>query len=201
MPRSANFGRTGVLGGLVFGNSNQSVVTAEAEQTRVPTVAQAKSGVLSTRTDDNTGIATLSGGHGVQSGDRVDVYWTGGSRRGMDATVSTNAVTVDGGNGDALPLETTEVVVAICDEETHVVSGDDVKAILLESADARGTFVFAADDDSEIYAVTLDAGGVFHWWDGCGLANPLASASVAKVFLTHDDASAAQDLKIGILHD
>lgn len=197
---TANFGRTGVLGGETFGNSVQVEIEAEAVQTRDSEVSAGKVGVLSTRTDADTGVATLSGGHGVSSSDRVDVYWTGGSRRGMAATVSSNDVTIDGGSGDDLPAQSTEVVVMVCTEEAHVVTGNDVKALALYTP-ARGTFVFAESDDSEVFAVTLDAGGVFHWWEGSGLTNPLAGGAVTKVFLTHADSESAQTMKIGILHN
>ena len=71
----------------------------------------AKTGSLSTRTDDNTGVATLSTGHGILTNDVVDVYWDGGVRFGMLATVSGNAVSLDGGAGDNLPAQDTAVTV------------------------------------------------------------------------------------------
>ena len=62
-------------------------------------------GALGTRTDNDTGVVQLSTGHGILTADVVDVYWVGGVRYGMDATVSTNDVTIDGGAGDNLPAE------------------------------------------------------------------------------------------------
>lgn len=59
---------------------------------------------LTTRTDNDTGVVTAATGHGIEGGDVVDVYWSGGVRYGMDVTdVTDNAITVDGGAGDNLP--------------------------------------------------------------------------------------------------
>jgi hypothetical protein len=73
----------------------------------------AKAGTLTTRTDDDTGVAGLSGGHGIVTGNIVNVLWTAGARYGMVATVDVNDVTVDGGIGDALPDEDTAVTLHI----------------------------------------------------------------------------------------
>ena len=47
-----------------------------------------------TKTDANTGTATLASGHGLLTGDEVDVYWTDGLRYGMTCTVNGDDVTV-----------------------------------------------------------------------------------------------------------
>lgn len=80
------------------------------EKTLAALVA-AQTGTLTTRTDDDTGVATLSTGHGIESADVCDVYWADGVRHGMVATVATNAVSLDGGAGDNLPAEDTAVTV------------------------------------------------------------------------------------------
>jgi hypothetical protein len=71
----------------------------------------AQTGSLTTRTDDNTGVATLSTGHGLLTNDVVDVYWSGGIRFGMVATVSGNAVSLEGGAGDNQPAQDTPCTV------------------------------------------------------------------------------------------
>ena len=89
----------------------------------------AQTGTLTTRTDDDTGVATLSTGHGIETADVVDVYWSGGVRYGMDATVATNAITVDGGAGDALPVQDTAVTVVVQTDWEMDFDGDDVQII------------------------------------------------------------------------
>ncbi len=67
-------------------------------------------GELSTRTDNDTGVLTLSAMHGVMSGNTVNVFWEDGSRLGMTVgTVSVNNVPIDGGTGDNLPASSSEV--------------------------------------------------------------------------------------------
>ena len=84
------------------------IVAVEKE---LAALVAAQTGTLSTRTDNDTGVATLSNGHGIQNADVVDVYWDGGVRYGMTATVSTNEVSLDGGAGDNLPAQSTAVTV------------------------------------------------------------------------------------------
>ena len=64
-------------------------------------------GVLTTRTDASTGVLTMAADHWFFTGDTLDVFWTGGSRLGMTATVAASAVTVGGGSGDDLPALST----------------------------------------------------------------------------------------------
>jgi hypothetical protein len=75
-------------------------------------VPKGYAGTLGTRTDNDTGVATLGAGHGIVNG-TVDVYWGNGSiRYGMTASVSGNDVTLDGGLGANLPSQGTAVVVS-----------------------------------------------------------------------------------------
>ena len=99
--------------GFTFNDQSSPVEfdNVSAYEIALPALVAAQVGTLSTRTDNNTGIATLSTGHGITTGMVVDVYWAGGVRYGMDATVATNAVTVDGGAGDNLPSQGVAVTV------------------------------------------------------------------------------------------
>lgn len=65
-------------------------------------------GQLTTRTDADTGVITVEsdsdGGHSITTSSKLDVYFQGGQRIGMDVTGVTNkAITVDAGTGDDLP--------------------------------------------------------------------------------------------------
>ncbi len=87
-------------------------------------------GTLGTRIDDDTGIVTLSTGHGIETDDVVDVYWAGGVHYGMTATVATNAVTVDGGSGDNLPTEAATITAVVVQEDWEInFDGDDAQII------------------------------------------------------------------------
>jgi hypothetical protein len=74
-----------------------------------------KAGTLTTRTDDDTGEATLGDGHGILTGDEVDIFWCGGCRYGVTVgTVAGNVVPFGApggeGAGDNLPAQTTALV-------------------------------------------------------------------------------------------
>lgn len=67
-------------------------------------------GTLSTRTDGDTGVCTLSSGHLITVSDTVSVWWSGGDRKGMTVTaVNGSLVTVDAGTGDNLPATSSAV--------------------------------------------------------------------------------------------
>jgi len=85
----------------------------------------ANAGTLTTRTDANSGLATLSGGHGITTGMLVNVIWATGARYGMEATVDVNAVTLEAGLGDDLPDEATALVVC---ERGATIAGVSIEA-------------------------------------------------------------------------
>ncbi len=72
-------------------------------------------GSLTTRTDFNTGVITVTDGdHGIVDTDYVFVWWTNGVARSMDVTdVTGNAITVDAGAGNNLPIVGTAVEIGI----------------------------------------------------------------------------------------
>jgi hypothetical protein len=98
-------------------------------ETDLTALVAAQTGTLTTRTDDNTGVATLSTGHGITTGMVCDVYWAAGVRYGMDATVSSNAITLDGGAGDVLPLQDVACTVVQQTEVNVNFDGDDALVI------------------------------------------------------------------------
>jgi hypothetical protein len=87
-----------------------------------------KAGSLTTRTDDNTGVVTLPAGHSLGNG-VYDVYWSGGMRYGMTGTISGNELTLDGGDGDALPAEDSAVVVTEQVPINTNIDGDNIQII------------------------------------------------------------------------
>ena len=79
-----------------------------------PTVAAAQAATGWTQTDASDGVAAMPDGHGLVTGDKIDVFWTGGRRYGMTATVAGDNVTLAGGGGDNLPANGTSVM--LCEE-------------------------------------------------------------------------------------
>jgi hypothetical protein len=188
---------TASIGGI----SIASTLSREAEGhiAHDPTLAAGKAGELTTRTDDNTGVATMSTGHGIQTGNVVDVYWADGVRYGMECTVSGNLVTIDGGAGDVLPVATTAVVLSVITAIDVDFSGDELKMISV-MLPKRGHIDIRSSGGS-IKAVELTANEAWQWADDTDLANPLAGQAVAEVRASCGDSSAGGTLKVGILYD
>lgn len=179
-----------------------ATVAAQNAATSQLTVAAATPGTLTTRTDADTGIITLTGGHGLSSG-TGDVFWndvtTGikGSRRGMTWTVAVNALTVDGGTGDDLPATSTVMGVMVPVSEVMVVVGNNAKWSevyaqfpALTSGDAYVAFLTSGPADIAVYQLSGDV--TSDGWLGAtiGLTNPFASVSTATVTYSHGETSA-----------
>ncbi len=99
------------------------------------TLSAAKTGALTTRTDDNTGTLTMDTGHGLTTG-VIDVYWdvggTKGCRRNMTATVTGDSIAIDGGSGDVLPADESDITAVHPSTETLTLNADNLKIIALK---------------------------------------------------------------------
>ena len=164
-------------------------------------------GTLTTRTDNNTGVATLAGGHGLTTGDKVDAYWSGGFRYGMDATVAVNDITIDGGVGDNLPLLNAAVVVTKQVSINTAIDGDNIQVIgvALEAASAgstgKGHLDFQDDTDTTVLAMSLVADAPLVWNVAGGQANPFAGAPIVACQASNGSSMEALTLKILSLED
>jgi hypothetical protein len=154
------------------------------------TLPAGNAGTLTTRTDDNTGVATLSTGHGIVSADKVDVYWTGGRRYGMVATVDTNAVTVDGGAGDNLPAATTALVVTEQKQINTAIDGDALVLIgILAGQRCHLDLQDAAGASVVTNGIDLVGDEPYAWHNTCGIANPFAGNPITKTMASNGTAT------------
>ena len=180
---------------------NQSLTrTASGQISHEVTLPAGKAGTLTTRTDDNTGVATLSTGHGVTTGMKVDVFWSGGCRYGMEATVATNAVTVDGGAGDVLPAESTAVIVTPRVTINLDVDGDDIKLIGVV-CDQIASADFLDSGGASLKQLDLAANEVWSWASDNGVAVPITGNAVDSVKASCGSSTDAATIKIGVLYD
>lgn len=182
MPETFSGKLTGTIGADSFTQSIES--TGDSLERATPTVPGAKTGTLTTRTDNDTGVATMTAGHGFATNDKIDLFWATGSRRNMTATVSVNAVTLDGGSGDNLPTANTPVTAMKPHVVDFVVEGDDLVGLGVSSPQ-RGWIVVVDDAAAETKVWRFDAAGGFPWGTGIGFANPLAGATTATVKFSH----------------
>lgn len=174
------------------------------------TLSSAKAGVLTTRTDDNTGTLTMTTGHGITTGQIVDIFWSGGVQRTVTVgTVSVDSVPFDLGIGDNLPIAMTAVTVCVQKAINLAIDGDnaDIIAVVLETTDktlrtaANVQFLDAAADViAEIDLVT----NVPQVWDiEGGSANPFTGDPITNLKATQASVSTSETwtLKIAGVQD
>jgi len=182
---------------------SKRTITTDGVVSKMPEVTAAKSGTLSTRTDANTGTLTMAGGHGFTDGQRLDIYWSGGSRRGVViGTVATNSVPFDLGAGDDLPIATTAITAKVPTEEVFNADGDAALGLVLYS-DQPGQIVFCESDETEVAAFSVGGavGGEqsFFWDPERSASNPLTGDIIAKAYFSHSSATATADMRAVVL--
>jgi hypothetical protein len=156
-------------------------------------IPAAKVGELTTRTDNDTGVITMVAGHGLTTGMLVDVYWLtggGGKRLGMAATVTVNALAVEGGTGDSLPTLNDDVTVMNPVVHSAWVPAATVEGIAASSPQI-GVVRLLEADDTEIVAMEVAANDPYVWVDGSGVTNPV-TADAEQVTFSHGQASAVE---------
>lgn len=161
-------------------------------------IAAAKVGSLTTRTDDNTGVLTMAASHGITDGVKLDVYWDGGRRYNMTVgTVSVNSVPIDGGSGDNLPTAATAITAMIPVEESFVITGNSAVAFSAWSNADHAQVLVEEVDNTVISAVELegDGGDSSIWYTGL-TTNPLTDGDITKVVLSHGDSSQARSFLV-----
>ncbi len=126
-------------------------------------LAAQTNGALGTRTDDDTGVVQLSTGHGILTADVVDVYWADGVRYGMDATVATDDITIDGGAGDVLPAQSTTITALVKQIDLEInFDGDDAQIVGVFYRNPNDTGAKAHVDLLDVGSVTIAEHDLVH---------------------------------------
>lgn len=164
-------------------------------------MAAAKTGALTTRTNNTDGTLTMDTGHGITTGARLDLYWDGGSRYGVTVgTVSTNSVPISSGTGDNLPVADTEITAQVPNSETTSITGANVVGILLYSQ-REGYVVVTQSDNTVIVAQHLTAGSIYAWTSSDGTTNPVTGVTIGKVFMSQADSDNTGLLRASLLYN
>ncbi len=174
--------------------------TEEGVVLHSPPLTAGQVGTLSTRTSNTAGIATLASGHGITTGDVVDVYWSGGVAYG--GTVSADdatTITFAGLSGDVLPTQDDAIVVGKVTTIDTDFDGDAVEMAAL-GLDKRGHVHFTKNDGTSIMAQELTAYEGWSWVKDQGISNPLAGNLVGKILASCGEASAGA-LQVAVLYD
>jgi len=171
----------------------QRTVTSDGAVIVDPALAAAVAGSLSTRTDNDTGVLALASGHGVTTGARLDLYWSGGKRYGMTVgAVSGTSVPVDGGAGDNLPTAATSVTAMVPQLEDFAVDAADLQALLV-GCDSPAVVVIRDGSAATIAAIYVSGStGAYQWDSGSGVANPFDTDNAVDVYVSHGGTASKQ---------
>lgn len=170
------------------------------------TVVAAKSGTLTTRTDNNTGTLTMASGHGFTDGQIIDIYWDGGVQYGVViGTVSVNSVPIDSGIGDNLPSASTAITAALRTTANVYIDGDNTKliAVLLSTLDrtiataGHAEFYDAADDLIAELDLVTNVPRVFDIEGGA--TNPFTGDPITYVKLSQANTSATETYAVTVI--
>lgn len=164
-------------------------------------LAAGKTGTLTTRTNDTTGTLTMSSGHGITTGQIIDLYWSGGARYGiLVGTVSVNSVPIGAdlaGTGDVLPADETAIVACV---RTVIgpltLDGDNVSLAVfnLKTSSSVGKGHVELQDVADAVVEALDLVGnepqtVVQ--SDTNLANALTGAVITEIHASNGDTTAA----------
>jgi hypothetical protein len=180
--------------------------------TREIALPAGKSGTLSTRTDDDTGVISAVG-HTLIVGDKVSVFWATGRRYGMtvsavagnDVTVGTGAGEV--GAGNVFPVQGTAVVISKKVDVNVGIDGDAIKVaglsfeFLVATITDDGHVTFRDSGSAVVAEIDLEANTPQIYDVAGGQANPFTGNPITTADAYNGCATADATLKIISLED
>lgn len=207
MPQ-ATYGITLAAGGVSIQKTN--VRNGDHTNTFEVTLPVAKAVTAWVKTDADTAACNLPAGHGYSNGN-FDVYWPGGVRYGVAGTISTNALTLDGGAldaGDDFPASATAGVVVCKQVQINTAIDGDALEILgfsLEypdsAATSRGHIDLQDIGPASIEAITLQPNVPLVYDIDGGASNVFTGNPIVVSYASHENTSYAATLKIVSLED
>jgi len=169
-------------------------------------LSAAKSGALTTRTDNTDGELTMATGHGITTAAVIDLYWAGGVRYGVVVgTVATNAVPISGGSGDNLPADETAITAVVQKSINLAIDGDnaDVIAVVLETVDkslrTAGHVQFRDASNAEIAEIDLVSNVPQVWHIAGGSANPFTGNPITNLKASQGNVTATETYTLKIV--
>jgi hypothetical protein len=186
------------LAGVSF-NSSVSPV-ADAAMVEDVSIAPGLAGTLTTRTNDTDGEFTTTGANTITTGQRIVLYWDGGSCRVTACgTVDVKKIPFTDAVGDALPVQGTACTIIVPTLLDMAVLGTDVDVILLYS-ESYGQFTFVKAESALVYHVVVTAKGTWDWTEDSGIENPITGETLLGVYVSHGEAT-AQTMRVGMLYN
>lgn len=204
MPR-ATLSKSISIGDIVLQGSVTR--TADGGTTREPVIPAAKPLTSWVKTDLNTAAGNLPAGHGLSDG-VFDVYWDVGSRFGVDGTIATNALSLDGGAGDDFPATANATVVVSRRVQINMaIDGDALKAMALKlliadpNATSDGHALFKDADGDTIADLNLNANEIREWDIEGGATNTFTGDPITVIYASQNNTTYPATLQIGTVED
>lgn len=158
----------------------------------------AKTGSLSTRTDNTSGTLTMDAGHGFTTAATIDLYWIGGSRLGvLLGTVSVNSCPFSGGTGDNLPTQGTAITASIPTTIDLDWVGSKTRAMAATSDKRWGLTLL--DGTTIRQSMTRGARELYAWMTGDPTL-PIDGFTISSVRASNADSAASAYFQFGVLH-
>jgi hypothetical protein len=155
-------------------------------------------GTITTRTDADTGVLTVSSGHGITTSDIVSVFWADGTAHNFTVSATTSTtITIDAGDGDDLPVVTTAIVVSKQQPFDLLLDGDSLVMMVIKCAN-RAMVDFRSSAPASLLQYIMAANEGRDWASGLDITNPLAGDTVATVHVANG-ATTAASVEIGLL--
>lgn len=195
-----------ISGGGISIQTQPVVVTNSGPIGLEDTLAAAKSGTLTTRTDANTGTLTMSAGHGLTDGQIIDIYWAGGVQYGVTVgTVATNSVPIDSGIGNDLPTANTAITAVVQKSINLAIDGDNAKfiAIVIEtttqSLRTAGHIQFRDAANDEIAEIDFITNVPQTWHIEGGSANPFTGDPITNLKASQANTTSTETYTLKII--
>jgi len=201
----ARYSNSATIGGKSISGSKSR--TPDNEASYEPVIPAGKTVTAWVKSDANTAGCDLPTGHGYSNGN-FDVYWEGGRRYGVPGTISTNALTLDGGTGDDFPASATVGVVVCRQVQVNIAIDGDVLALFAakptyadQAADTRAAMTFHDAANDQIAHLDLQGNRLLIIDVTGGDTNPFTGDPITYALCSNGNPSAAVTLQIGVAQD
>jgi hypothetical protein len=206
------------IGGVSISGTTERTADGQVSAGSISLPAAA-SGTLSARTSDTAGTLTLGSGHGIVTGNTIDIFWTDANgyvhcAHGCTVgTVSGTSVPFTGASFDsaaptsaavsALPAQDTAVTADVQTEVDFVFDGDDCELCVIQST-RKGHFELEdapGSGSATITSAVLAANEEWSYKSRQNLSNPLTGNMIYKLKVSNGDSSNAATVKAAALFD
>jgi hypothetical protein len=135
------------------------------------------------KSDANTAACDVATASTIATG-KVDVWWAGGMRYGVDCTRTVDALALDGGTGTDFPANGTTTCVIVQQQQVNVSIDGDLALIVgvLSSVPAHVDFQDSAGDSIEAISLTANEPNM---WDSSMATTPYTGDPITKAMVTN----------------